>query len=171
MTTTWDAQQISALLTSAFAPAAPSSDPLAPPKATIDVLITFDKKGVSGHPNHVSLHRGATAFVASLTRGKAGWQPPVDLYTLTTVALPRKYSAFLDAVATLTAWAIATPMRAKAHPAGLVFLSGLGPAGWGTAWRAMTTAHKSQMVWFRYGWITLSRYMVINDLRLENRVS
>ncbi|PBP17087.1 N-acetylglucosaminyl-phosphatidylinositol de-N-acetylase [Diplocarpon rosae] len=32
---------------------------------------------------------------------------------------------------------------------------------------AMTTAHKSQMRWFRWGWIGLSRYMVVNDLRLE----
>jgi N-acetylglucosaminylphosphatidylinositol deacetylase len=31
----------------------------------------------------------------------------------------------------------------------------------------MISAHQSQMVWFRYGWITLSRYMYINDLRLE----
>ncbi len=63
-------------------------------------------------------------------------------------------------------------MRNKAHPAGLVFLSSLAPGtaggGLATAWRAMTTAHTSQMVWFRYGWIIFSRYMVINDLRLEN---
>jgi len=31
----------------------------------------------------------------------------------------------------------------------------------------MTTAHKSQMRWFRWGWIVLSRYMVVNDLKLE----
>jgi N-acetylglucosaminylphosphatidylinositol deacetylase len=30
--------------------------------------------------------------------------------------------------------------------------------------RAMTTAHKSQMRWFRWGWIAISRYMIINDL-------
>lgn len=36
-----------------------------------------------------------------------------------------------------------------------------------TAWKAMVTAHRSQMVWFRWGWIVFSRYMYMNDLRLE----
>jgi N-acetylglucosaminylphosphatidylinositol deacetylase len=31
----------------------------------------------------------------------------------------------------------------------------------------MTTAHESQMRWFRWGWISLSRYMVLNDLKKE----
>ena len=33
--------------------------------------------------------------------------------------------------------------------------------------RAMVHGHKSQMVWFRWGWIGLGRYMVINDLKRE----
>ncbi|KAF6804624.1 N-acetylglucosaminyl-phosphatidylinositol de-N-acetylase [Colletotrichum musicola] len=58
--------------------------------------------------------------------------------------------------------------KTEYHPTALVFLSQLGSGGgFATAWQAMTQAHKSQMVWFRYGWITLSRYMVINDLRLQ----
>lgn len=36
-----------------------------------------------------------------------------------------------------------------------------------TAQSAMVNAHKSQMVWFRYGWITIGRYMVVNDLRRQ----
>jgi N-acetylglucosaminylphosphatidylinositol deacetylase len=35
------------------------------------------------------------------------------------------------------------------------------------AQQAMTGAHKSQMRWFRWGWVGLSRYMVVNDLKLE----
>jgi N-acetylglucosaminylphosphatidylinositol deacetylase len=31
----------------------------------------------------------------------------------------------------------------------------------------MLHAHISQMVWFRYGWIYLSRYMLLNSLRRE----
>jgi len=170
MTAPWDASRISTLLSSAFAPslASPPKNASAPPTASIDVLITFDAHGVSGHVNHVSLYHGARAFVAALVRGKPGWQAPVDLYTLSSVALPRKYTGILDVVATLVAWALRTPMRNKAHPGGLVFLSGIGAGGVGTAWSAMTAAHKSQMVWFRYGWITLSRYMYMNDLRLDN---
>lgn len=175
MTATWDTAKIQTLLSSAFAPHLKSSSPStsssssasAPPTATIDALITFDAGGVSGHPNHASLYHGARAFVAGLVRGKDGWQPPVDLYTLTSINIARKYAGFLDVVPTLASWAWGSDFKDKKHPAALVFLSGLGNGGVATAWKAMTTAHKSQMVWFRYGWITFSRYMVVNDLRLE----
>ena len=169
MTTTWDSTAISTLLCSAFAPGlARSRSTDTPPTASIDVLITFDAGGVSGHPNHISLYHGAKAFVAALVAGKSGWAPPVDLYTLTTVPTARKYSAFLDVLATLASWAVGADKKDKKHPGGLVFLNGLaGHGGVTTAWKAMISAHKSQMVWFRYGWISLSRYMYINDLRLE----
>jgi N-acetylglucosaminylphosphatidylinositol deacetylase len=173
MTTTWDTSAISSLLSTAFAPhlsrgERSARDANTAPTATIDVLITFDAGGVSGHPNHISLYHGAKAFVAALIAGKPGWTPPVDLYTLTSVPLPRKYTAFLDVLATLVSWAVRADKQDKKHPGGLIFLNGLaGHGGITTAWKAMVTAHKSQMVWFRYGWITLSRYMYINDLRLE----
>lgn len=91
----------------------------------------------------------------------------------------RKYTGVLDALTTLgltasAVWrhgsgskAVAGP-EMKQHPAGLVFMHGLGRGGWVTARDAMTNAHVSQMVWFRYGWITFSRYMFMNDLRLES---
>ncbi|EHA52719.1 hypothetical protein MCOR27_002524 [Pyricularia oryzae] len=165
MTATWDATAISSLLTSAFVP-----NPAA--GAMIDVLVTFDKGGVSSHPNHISLYHGARAFVSS---GSA-----VDLYTLTSVPFLRKYASIIDAFMTLAmSWGLQGVSEAKS-PERLVFMNSLMPgkaqegggsndggASYGTAWRAMTEAHKSQMVWFRYGWITLSRYMVVNDLKLE----
>ena len=175
MTETWDTAKISALLSSAFVPhlgqgqTRSPTTPTAAPTATIDVLITFDASGVSGHPNHKSLYHGARAFVASLMAGKAGWAPPVDLYTLTSVGVARKYTGLLDALATLASWALRTRMKDKTHPGGLVFMNTLvgGSNSFGTARKAMVQAHKSQMVWFRWGWITLSRYMLINDLHLE----
>ncbi|KAK3339990.1 putative deacetylase LmbE-like domain-containing protein [Lasiosphaeria hispida] len=170
MTTTWDAAKISSLLCSAFAPhLAESRDKNDAPTASIDVIITFDAGGVSSHPNHISLYHGAKAFAAALVAGRAGWAAPVDLYTLTTVNFARKYMGILDVAATLANWAFGTKLKKDdKHPAGLVFLNGVsGNATITTAWKAMTTAHKSQMVWFRYGWITLSRYMYINDLKLE----
>ncbi|CAK7222081.1 N-acetylglucosaminyl-phosphatidylinositol de-N-acetylase [Sporothrix curviconia] len=183
MTTEWDSQTIATLLAKAFTPgAAASAKKDEPTKASIDVLLTFDGQGVSGHPNHISLYRGARRFVAALVQGKPGWRPPVDLYTLTSVSLLRKYTWVLDLLPTLGAWSwqlraatngttATAKATAKEHPAALVYLADLSPSatggGLGTAWRAMTTAHQSQMVWFRYGWIALSRYMVINDLRLE----
>lgn len=174
MSTTWDSDKISSLLSSAFAPhlsskskSKQSSNDSTPPTATIDALITFDAGGVSGHPNHISLYHGARAFIYDLVHGKSGWQSPVDLYTLTSVPVVRKYTSILDAVATLASWAMRIEFKNKQRPNGLVFFNGVGSGGITTAWKAMTTAHTSQMRWFRYGWITLSRYMVMNDLRLE----
>ncbi|KAK4097496.1 LmbE-like protein [Parathielavia hyrcaniae] len=169
MNVTWDTAKISSLLTSAFAPnMARARDGDTAPAASIDVLITFDAGGVSGHPNHISLYHGAKEFITALAASKPGWAPAVDFYTLTSVPFARKYTAFLDVVATLVSWAFGADKTDKQRPGGLVFLSSLaGRGSFTTAWQAMVSAHKSQMVWFRYGWITLSRYMYINDLRLE----
>ncbi|GAO17548.1 hypothetical protein UVI_02003150 [Ustilaginoidea virens] len=179
MTQAWDEGKISDLLRSAFAPqlGRPAGDAAAPPSASIDVLVTFDAAGVSAHPNHVALYHGARAFVRALARRRAC---PLALYTLTSVGLLRKYAGLLDVFATLGAWAAAAAAAAvqpqhpldAAHPPRLVLMNRLvdrpGLPGLPTAWRAMTRAHTSQMVWFRYLWIGLSRYMLINDLRLEN---
>ena len=150
------------------------------PTANIDVLITFDAGGVSSHPNHVSLYHGARAFVAALVRGRDGWRSPVDLYALVSVGLARKYTSVADVAATLAGMLMlpkdkdqggeSAEQQQQQHPRGLVFMNALVGEGaaLGTAWKAMTQAHKSQMVWFRYLWIGFSRYMLINDLRLED---
>ncbi|KAH8653338.1 putative deacetylase LmbE-like domain-containing protein [Xylariales sp. PMI_506] len=176
MTTPWDPLKISTLLSSAFAPALlrPTSPSAANPIASIDVLLTFDAHGVSSHPNHISLYHGARRFISALTAGRPSTAAsPVDLYTLTTVNVVRKYSSFLDMFSTLAtllaSGSEAKQKSAKGNPGILVNLSGLftGRESAATARRAMTDAHQSQMAWFRWGWITLSRYMVINELRLE----
>lgn len=189
MTTTWPADAIADLLSSAFAPAKPAEAPSSnlktrrddgAPTATIDVLITFDKDGVSGHANHRSLYHGAVAFLRGLMKGKAGWECPVTLYTLTSTNVVRKYLGVLDAPVTMVLGVLGglfgggdgtknkgAPGKksGKAVSARLLFVSGLGE--YGRARRAMVRAHVSQMVWFRWGWITVGRYMVVNDLKRE----
>ncbi|KOS20982.1 N-acetylglucosaminyl-phosphatidylinositol de-N-acetylase [Escovopsis weberi] len=207
MTTTWDAHKISALLCSAFAPqpTGPETDnhptttdhstanhhttAAAAAAANIDVLITFDGRGVSAHPNHISLYHGARAFQAALA-GRLRKRSPVDLYTLRTVGVLRKYSGCVDVLATTLAarWRGQAAHKhenkentenkgkkenrradAGEPPRSLVFTNqilGKGPR-LSTAWAAMTTAHRSQMVWFRYLWLGFSRYMLVNDLLLE----
>lgn len=167
MTATWSNESISKLLSSAFAPNLANtlkSKSAEAPTATIDVLITFDATGISSHPNHISLYHGARHFISSLIRNRPGWQCPVDLYTLTSINIVRKYSSFLDSMASLILMAFGQKKQG-AHPSPLLFMSGLGEVR--IAQQAMTTAHVSQMRWFRWGWIGLSRYMVVNDLKLE----
>lgn len=105
------------------------------------------------------------------------------MYTLTSVNVARKYAGVVDVFATLGTTALdvwrgggankgssnnnTKDKNGRRRPAALVFMHGFGAGGWATAREAMTRAHVSQMVWFRWGWITISRYMFMNDLRLE----
>lgn len=167
MATTWDKTKIASLLSAAFAPNLTKpmkSKGAEAPTATIDVLLTFDQSGVSSHPNHISLFHGARHFIASLIHNHPGWQCPVDLYTLTSVNIARKYSSFLDSMLSILIMAF-SKRQSGDHPSPLLFVSGAGQIR--VAQKAMTTAHKSQMKWFRWGWIGFSRYMVVNDLSLE----
>jgi N-acetylglucosaminylphosphatidylinositol deacetylase len=164
MSVTWHPRLISNLLTAAFAPKMASVSSKEVPQATIDTLITFDAHGVSSHPNHKALYDGAHTFLRALMHRHAGWECPIKLYTLTTTSLFRKYTSLLDAPATIVA-AMIRKKELGGFPTPMLFVS--SPVGYRRAQRAMTTAHESQMRWFRWGWITMSRYMVINDLKKE----
>jgi N-acetylglucosaminylphosphatidylinositol deacetylase len=113
------------------------------------VLITFDERGVSGHPNHISCLRGAQEWVLGLSE-TAG----VELWMLGTVGIVRKYLFVLDGV-------VQAVLGGRGAGAGW-FVSSVGEVR--VAREAMVSAHKSQMRWFRWGWIGLSRYMVVNGL-------
>lgn len=196
MKVVWNTKDIAELLMRYFAPGMASgggsgkakkkvqeaSDNKAP-EALIDVIITFDKHGVSSHPNHTACHGAALAFIDLLMAGREGWACPVDVYTLTSVSIGRKYGSVVDCLWTILAcmFALLTRPRDKGasksktvgkarkkemerrRPRVMLFVA--GPAQWWQGIQAMTRAHVSQMRWFRWGWIGLSRYMVINDLR------
>ena len=57
----------------------------------IDTIVTFDDGGVSYHPNHISVYKGAMKYFEMAEVGKR-----VNLMTLYTVHPIRKYLAFLD---------------------------------------------------------------------------
>lgn len=162
MTTTWEPKALTSLLASTFAPKMAKMNPKTAPETSIDVLITFDEHGVSSHPNHISLYHGSVAFLRHVMQKHAGWEPPVKFYTLTSVNVARKYASILDAPLTIARLAVGKK-EAGGFPAPLLTVSSLG--GYRTAQRAMTDAHQSQMRWFRWGWIGVSRYMVMNDLK------
>lgn len=178
MTTTWKAATIADVLSRTFCgdptkskskkQSNSSSVSSEPPTATIDVLITFDRRGISGHPNHNSLYHGALAWLRELMKGKAGWECPVTMYTLTSTNIARKYVSVLDAPFTmlqcvLQSMANAGSKERESMPKRLMYLSDIGT--YRKAQKAMTRAHQSQMRWFRWGWIAMGRYMVVNDLK------
>lgn len=115
------------------------------------LLITFDSSGVSGHSNHISALSGAREYTHALPT-----QAGPRLYTLTSISTLRKYTSILDFPLTYIVSKIA---KGGDH---CVFVSTLEQ--FRKARAAMTNAHKSQMRWFRWGWIWASRYMVLNHL-------
>ncbi|KAL1302328.1 hypothetical protein AAFC00_002738 [Neodothiora populina] len=161
MTATWDAKAISTLLTTTFAPKMAKISPKSAPETNIDVLITFDKGGVSSHPNHISLYHGALTFVRSVMQRHSGWDPAIKMYTLASVNILRKYISIFDAPVMIVK-TIFQKKEVGQFPTPLLTVSGF--ASYRTAQKAMVEAHESQMRWFRWGWIGISRYMVINDL-------
>jgi len=164
MTTPWNPRLISNLLISAFAPKIANMPADKAPEASVDILITFDANGVSSHPNHKSLYEGSKSFLRALMHRHSGWDCPIKLYTLHSTNIVRKYMGILDAPATILS-CILQRKEAGAYPNPLLFVNGVSK--FAQARRAMTTAHKSQMVWFRWGWISVSRYMIINDLKKD----
>ena len=168
MTTAWPIKKIVETLENAFKISTSSS--------SIDVLITFDAGGISGHANHISLYNGARHWLNKITKDRPGHDSPVELYTLTSIPIWRKYVSILDAPYTLFKGVMINifdrmqKSNRKGSKTGLIpskilFVS--PPWDVLKGQRAMVYGHKSQMRWFRWGWIGLGRYMVVNDLRRE----
>ncbi|TKA71959.1 hypothetical protein B0A55_05392 [Friedmanniomyces simplex] len=167
MTAAWDHKLIASILTRYFAPNLAGTPPTSAPPASLDAILTFDNQGVSGHPNHTALFHGSAHFLRHLMARHTGWECPVRLYTLTSVNVVRKYSSILDSATTVLTCIWRKKERGD-FPTPLLVVS--GPVGVRKAQRAMTGAHRSQMRWFRWGWIGVSRYMVVNDLKRERVV-
>lgn len=178
----WDEKEIAKVLAQAFVSPAKSKKASANegPKATIDALITFDARGVSSHPNHIALFHGTRLFMSNLMRDHPGFASPVTLYTLSSINVLRKYSLALDILPTYFMGIVSDMVSgASGKKSGgtsrgmskgskgdrVVFMSDM--TRYLKARDAMVNGHKSQMVWFRWGWITIGRYMFVNDLKRE----
>jgi N-acetylglucosaminylphosphatidylinositol deacetylase len=171
MTLRWAPNDISDELTKRFG-ASPGSEMASDSglisvtgSADIDVLITFDPQGISSHANHISLHYGALHWLRQVDPTGSS----VALYSLTTTNIVRKYISVLDVPRSILSAASSNSgsggIRDK-YPSRLLFLS--GASGYRKAQRAMTEGHMSQMLWFRWGWIGLSRYISVNDLKRQD---
>jgi N-acetylglucosaminylphosphatidylinositol deacetylase len=109
---------------------------------TIDEVFTFDIGGVSGHLNHASV------FYAFARLCLAGEIPKdVTVFLLDSVNKVRKYSLFLDTALSVL------PFYKR------LYVVSMRESG--TIRKAMHQ-HKSQMVWYRFLYIYLSRYMYVN---------
>ncbi|XP_029924385.1 N-acetylglucosaminyl-phosphatidylinositol de-N-acetylase [Myripristis murdjan] len=110
-----------------------------------NMVLTFDGRGVSGHANHIAIHK-AVSHLASTG------QVPDDccLLSLVTVGLLRKYLSFLELP---LSWLL---------PSSLLCI--IGSDGYRRAKEAMR-CHRTQLLWFRYLYIFFSRYMLVNTFQ------
>lgn len=104
------------------------------------MIVTFDKSGISGHPNHIQTHLGVAKV---FEQGKFR----IDVLTLTTVNFLRKYLGYADIHLNTNDemnYVILTPYH---------------------SYRSMMQ-HHSQFVWFRKLFTIFSRYAYFNSFSL-----
>ncbi|CAN8197415.1 unnamed protein product [Coccothraustes coccothraustes] len=112
----------------------------------INLVVTFDAGGVSGHANHISLYT-AVRYLHSEGKLPEGCR----VLVLESVNLFRKYISFLDVLISCLL------------PRDALFI--LTEEETEQAKRAMR-CHRSQLLWFRQLYLLFSRYLVLNSLRL-----
>ncbi len=135
-------------------------------------ILTFDHHGVSAHPNHISLPKGAAHLLRTLPTSTPK-KPRLRLFALVTVPLREKYLGVLSPLlAKASIGDVAQVLRhTRAHTtlntdrdrgrAGRV-VAVAGVEGYARAHRAMRQ-HWSQLVWFRWLYVSFSRYMWVNE--------
>ncbi|XP_072209301.1 N-acetylglucosaminyl-phosphatidylinositol de-N-acetylase [Excalfactoria chinensis] len=117
----------------------------------INLVVTFDAGGVSGHANHISLYT-ALRYLHSERKLPEGCR----VLVLESVNLLRKYISILD-----------VPLSCLL-PRDALFI--LTEEETEQARRAMQ-CHHSQLLWFRRIYMLFSRYMVINSLHLLEKTT
>lgn len=105
-------------------------------KNKLDVLITFDDYGISGHPNHIDISNGVENY---------------EIYHLQSCSIYRKYIGILD----FFIWLVYDPNDDNSF----TFFT---PNFW-DCYEAMKL-HYSQWVWFRKLSVIFSRYSYVNTL-------
>ncbi|KAM4795648.1 N-acetylglucosaminyl-phosphatidylinositol de-N-acetylase [Rhinophrynus dorsalis] len=110
----------------------------------IDLVITFDDGGVSGHSNHISLYNTIRSLHCAQKLPKG-----CNVLVLESVNIFRKYISVLDLP---ISWLF---------PQDVLFV--LSKTQYKQAKEAMA-CHKSQLLWFRHLYLLCSRYMMVNSL-------
>nr|XP_009944118.1 PREDICTED: N-acetylglucosaminyl-phosphatidylinositol de-N-acetylase [Opisthocomus hoazin] len=114
--------------------------------SNVNLVVTFDAGGVSGHANHIALHT-ALRYLHSERKLPEGCR----VLMLESVNLFRKYISVLD-----------VPISCLLPRDALFILTEEETEQAKSAMRC----HRSQLLWFRHIYMLFSRYMVINSLRL-----
>lgn len=110
----------------------------------MNAIISFDSKGISGHSNHIDVHRAVKNLLEETEFIK---EKGIKIYELVSVNLVRKFIGITDLICSV--W-----------NDNFIFLN-VNPF---TAWKAMKL-HYSQFVWYRKLFVIFSRYAYINEIK------
>uniref|UniRef100_A0A0D9WB87 N-acetylglucosaminylphosphatidylinositol deacetylase n=1 Tax=Leersia perrieri TaxID=77586 RepID=A0A0D9WB87_9ORYZ len=114
----------------------------------IDMIVTFDSRGISGHPNHRDVHHG----ICKLLRDSG--HEHIEAWELVSLNIFRKYSGPVDIW--LSSFTLSSSSKQQTYA-----LVNNSPS---RSFEAMA-AHKSQWVWFRRLFVLFSSYSYINVLQ------
>ena len=125
----------------------------------IDIIFTFDKYGISGHPNHISIYNALQMAINKrqlfgMDHEHDNNASIIDVYALKSTFILRKYSGWLEAMLWLI---VCVPFNWNINKSDIVILSAPNKC-----WNGMTH-HKSQFIWFRKLFVLFSRYSWINQ--------
>ncbi|EJS44137.1 gpi12p [Saccharomyces arboricola H-6] len=141
------------------------------------IIITFDSYGVSDHINHKSCHTAVKTLINDYTQSKT--EKNEESPHITALYLKSyknniflKYSSFIWEILRIL-YNLVSPFHKDVQPLpptttteqSRLLLTNTH-AQYILALAAMLNAHKSQMVWFRYGWWILSRFVYVNDFEV-----
>ncbi|XP_034033391.1 N-acetylglucosaminyl-phosphatidylinositol de-N-acetylase [Thalassophryne amazonica] len=113
---------------------------------SFNMVLTFDRRGVSGHANHIAIYKAVSHLASS---GQIS--DDCCLLSLVTVGVFRKYLSFLELP---LSWLLPSSFCCILHP---------------DCYKQATAAmlcHRTQLLWFRYLYIIFSRYMLVNTFQI-----
>jgi N-acetylglucosaminylphosphatidylinositol deacetylase len=135
-------------------------------------IVTFDAKGISGHPNHSAVFRGVEEFLQSSADLYMSSNHVVVCYKLETVSILRKFSSIFDISTSfcihLLKKALTTcnyKQKNDTYPKSVDWPDNLLLIGGGIKLTHLAMIeHKSQYIWWRQLFVIFSRYSFINTL-------
>jgi N-acetylglucosaminylphosphatidylinositol deacetylase len=109
------------------------------------LIITFDDYGVSGHPNHIATYKGVVSAIPRLTLAC----PSLRVLALESTNVVRKFMGIFDVA---TSYIMPSDLYCTLFDPTVPF--------------AAMMEHRTQLVWFRYLFIVLSRFSYVNTFKL-----
>ena len=127
----------------------------------VDTIMTFDKGGVSGHPNHVSVRAG----VGAVLLGRESTDAP---RRRTSPRLAKSQSSAFKNLTVLELVTVPLWLKYAVPPMDLLFQSSedLAVTNWSLDASRLMRLYESQNVWFRQLFSLFSRYAYVNTFKV-----